>query len=220
MKTKSAAKIQCARDEESQAVPGSVTWRRIEEFRTATLHKELSTVAALDFCVEQEVTPPRWLVEAAAELMIELLKSQKTSNRGRSPTYLAQYCQHLIDVKRWDAVFEIRRIREDITHESKVLSEMSAAGKKPHERRKRHIERFRDWLRHGTFQCAAMYLKGRDAHAGPDAIRGSYRRVSRAFSRGEKSPMFGDLFLKKLGLEDWLYVKPGTKRIPLYNLVP
>jgi hypothetical protein len=220
MKTKNAVEIQRRRDEESHAAPGSVSRRRLEEFRAASVHKELAVVAALDLCAEEQITPPQWLVKDAAKLMVELLKSQKTSKVGRTPTYIAQFRQHLIDLKRWNAVLEVRRIRDDNAHEAKIFNGMSASRREHFEDRRRLIERYRTWLKHGTYRCAAMYLRGQDAYAGTDAIRTSYRKIQKAFSRDAKFPALGDLFIEKIGLSGWLDAKPGKKHTRLYDLEP
>lgn len=68
-----------------------------------------------------------------------------------------------------------------------------------------------------------MLLTGRNARAGVDAMKASYRKVKKDLTDPEaasKYYVFDDKFLKRLGLEGYHDRKRGTKMLPLYNLTP
>jgi hypothetical protein len=190
--------------------------RELDQLRNLTAHKQIAIAAAMDHCAENEICPPPWLTAAAADLLIALLKCEKSDKRGRATGRIARLQQDLWDIERWDAVLEIRRGRG--------IVERELDSSKFYEREPRpNVMKFRAWYRHGTFACASMLLSGRNARAGIDAIKASYRKVKRNLEdpvEATKYYLFGDRFLKKLGLEGHMDRKPGTKMLPLYNLTP
>jgi len=48
--------------------------RELNAMKNMIAHKELAIAAAMDYCAEEEICPPPWLVSASAELMLDLLK--------------------------------------------------------------------------------------------------------------------------------------------------
>jgi hypothetical protein len=106
---------------------------------------------------------------------------------------------------------EVRRIRGMAKHDASVLKAnpnrvLTGTVKRSYEKR-------REWLKQGTFECAALLLEGRDAHVTAYGVRASYRRLER--SRKEPSyavgAWFEDPFLNKLGIQGALDRKPGKK---------
>lgn len=195
--------------------------RELNELKAVTVHPELATAAALDYCAREEICPPAWVVKKAAELMCYLLKREKAQKRGRTAGHIARYRQDLCDLERFDAILAIRRMRSRVRRDVKIAR---SRGREFQESKQyEYIKKERAWLRHGTLQCASMYLSGRDARAGVDAIKASYRRVCRN-TDGKTIPdqyyLFNEQFLSKLGFPGLMDRKPGTKLLPLYNLTP
>lgn len=184
--------------------------RELDKFRRLTAHKEIATACAMNYCETHGVCPPTWLVAAASALMIDLLKREKTTRRGSNASHLARFHQELKDNERWDAVMQVRRIRSMAMQDDTALKtrpERKVTGRftKSHKKRK-------EWLKQGTFDCAAILLKGRDAHVSAFGVRKSYKKMEKS----RKDPAyavgawFDDPFLKKLNLQGSLERKPGT----------
>ena len=195
--------------------------RELNEMRRLTVHKELAVAAAMDYCAEEGICAPPWLAVEAAALIRDLLKREKAQKRGRAAGHIARYRQDLCDVERWDAVEAARRIKKKAKDEIEL---MRSYGKRfegtPH---LRNYERLLAWSRHGTFECASMYLTGRDAKASAETMRASYRRCKRRSGTGptpNRYYLFDERFLVKLGFPRLTDRKPGTKWLPLYNLTP
>jgi hypothetical protein len=185
--------------------------RELDKFRRLTAHKEIATARAMDYCATHQVCPPEWLVAEAASLLIELLKREKTTRRGSNASYLARFHQERKNTERWDAVLEVRRIRSMARRDETALKR--SPERKVTDSFKRSHQKRREWLKQGTFECAADRLKGRDAHVTAYGVRNSYRKMEK--SRKEPSNAIGawfdDPFLNKLGLQGVLDRKPGTK---------
>src|SRR5579862_6857529 len=137
--------------------------RQLNELEELTVHRELMVAAAMDFCAEENIDPPSWLVKEAAALLCELLKREKTEKRGRAAGKIARYRQDMWDVERWDAVEEMRRIRNHVQHDLEIMREYGDLFKGS--AKWRNAERLLAWFRHGIFECASMYLTGRDARS-------------------------------------------------------
>ena|SRR5258708_4004206 len=152
--------------------------------------------------------------------MIERLKCEKTTKRGCKGSRIAKFRQEFRDVERWDAVKQVREIREKLRRNDKTLKA------KPElpvtDGGKRHHEKQRKWLKQGTFECASKLLVGRDAGvASPYAIRKSFRKIE-ATLKGPIPPAgawFSEAFLKKLGLQDYSERKAGTNMFGILDLV-
>lgn len=195
--------------------------QELNELKAVTVHPELATVAALEYCAREEICPPPWVVQKAADLMCDLLKREKAQKRGRTAGHIARYRQDLCDLERFDAIVGIRKFRSRVRRDVAIARSRGQEFKKS--KRYEYIKRERAWLRYGTLQCASMYLSGRDAKAGVDAMKASYRRVCRS-TAGKIVPdqyyVFNEQFLCKLGFPGLLDRKPGTKILPLCNLTP
>lgn len=195
--------------------------RQLDELKAVTVHSELATAAAMDYCAREGICPPWWAVERAAALMCDLLKREKAQKRGRAAGHIARYRQDLIDLERFDAILAIRRFRQRVRSDVKIVRSFGQKFQKS--KQYGYIKKERAWLRHGTLQCASMYLSGRDARAGVDAIKASCRRIRRN-TVGKTIPdqyyVFDGQFLRQIGLFDLLERKPGTKWFPLYDLTP
>jgi hypothetical protein len=196
--------------------PLNIDLRELNVLREVTSHKEIALARALDYCATHEIDPPQWLVAAAAALMIELLKSQKTKRRGRTASLLASFRYELWDIERWDAVYEARRVRAMAEQDDEALKArpnifVSEAVKKRREKR-------RIWLKQGTFECASELLRGRDAFASPHSVRASYRKIEE--NKNDPSRVLGawfdDPFKEKLGLQGNLDRKGGKNTLYFY----
>ena len=181
--------------------------------------KNLTVAAALDYCAEEGIPPPRWVVEGAAKLLCELLVREKAPGRGRVGNRVTRYRNDQWDVERWDAVEAIRRIRAKTKYDAKLRREF---GETPENSKSMlHHKRMLEWLRNGTFECASRYLAGREARVGADAIRASHRRCIRRAGTGsfpDRYYVLDQRFLEKLGIPDLQDRKRGTKLLPLHNL--
>jgi len=185
-------------------------FRELDKFRRSTDHKEIATAAAMNYCSTHLVCPPEWLVAAAADLLTELLKREKTTRRGSNASCLARFHQERKDLERWDAVMEVRRIRSMAQQDKNALKrspklEVTNSFTRSHKKRK-------EWLKQGTFECAAILLKGRDAYVTAYGVRNSYKKMEKSLNDPSHAigAWFDDAFLKKLGLQDTHERKPGT----------
>jgi hypothetical protein len=153
----------------------------------------------------------------------ELLLREKPHVRGRACGLVARYRQDQIDFERWDAVLQARENQKRVAERVQVLDEHPEF--KVH--RPRYLEHElkllawlgKDWNR--AYEVAAMSLLGRDAFAGPEAVKASYKRVQKRQKSGVdagKYVRFHDEFLFKLGFEHITSRRPGTKMLPIYNL--
>ena len=188
-------------------IPTVVDLRELDILRRLTSHNEIAIARAMDYCATYQIHPPEWLVEAAALLMVDLLKREKSVRRGRTASCLARFRHEHWDLERWGAVQEVRRIRSMARRDDDVLRanpnrQVTDRWRESHQKRK-------DWLKFDNFECAAILLKGQRAHASPSAIRRSYNRVQRARTHGPVAlgAWFDDPFLTKLGLKR----EPDTK---------
>jgi hypothetical protein len=195
--------------------------RQMRELQELTVHRELAVANALHYCAEMNVQPPAWVVKDAAALLCDLLKREKSEKRGRAAGRIARYRQDMWDVERWDAVEEMRRMRRKAQSEMKIMR--AQRDKFKDTRYWRRAEQLLAWLRHGTFECASMYLTGRDARASANTMRTSYRRCNRraaGFLRPDRYHLFDEDLLVKFGFPRMIDRKPGTKWVSLFNLTP
>jgi hypothetical protein len=127
----------------------------------------------------------------------------------------------LWDLERLDAVEMIRRARKKVGDEIELMRSRGREFKGT--RYWQSALRALAWFRYGTFECASMYLKGRDARASANTIRASYRRCIRRADLGkglDRYYLFDEDFLVKLGFPRMSERKPGTEYVSLYDLAP
>jgi hypothetical protein len=179
--------------------------------------------AALHFCIEHVVPAPGWLLGAAMTLLCDLLKREKSTQRGRARGAVARYRQDMVDFIRWNEVLVIR--------EKQVLSAETVAaysirpGDPMYERFKEEVARHK-WLGRSlsdAFECVSEMLERTDAHGSPDSIKRSYRQVERNHRhRTERYRycLLHPLFLKMLGIEDDLGYGRGAKIAPWSRFLP
>jgi hypothetical protein len=91
--------------------PTDFDLRELDSLRRLDSHQEIAIARAMDYCATHQIHPPEWLVEAAALLVVDLLKREKSTQRGRTASCLARFRHEFWDMERWDAVQEVRRIR-------------------------------------------------------------------------------------------------------------
>lgn len=190
----------------------------LDRIRQMSSHNEIAFAAGMHHCANERICPPPWLVQGAAKLLIELLKREKAAKRGRAAGRIGRYRQDLLDFERWDAVSQVRELRWRIKEDTKTITE--------HPELKHaypHLSKARKWLRHGTFECASMTLKGGPAQASPITVKRAYRRVSRTMRNRVAAHryhlLWGD-FTFKIGLGWPGTVYPGTKIVPFWDLTP
>jgi hypothetical protein len=204
-----------------QDAVGAINERELGFMREMMInHLEIAVAAALNFCDEHGICPPEWLVKAAAEVLVDLLKREKTRKRGRAGAAIARYRQDMIDFERWDAVLEARRNQAKSKSEAEACRAASYVPKSMLvQREKMHNWFGTNWLR--AYECAAMTLTGRDARASPESMKASYQKVGRTLKdpvNATRYHVVEQAFLRKLGFPDFFERKPGTKLMPLYNL--
>src|SRR5205809_162811 len=95
--------------------------RELNELKKLTVHRELAIAAGIDYCAEQNICAPPWLVKEASLLICDLLKREKVHKRGRSGGLIARYRQDMWDVERWDAVEEVRRTKKKAHKEMEIM---------------------------------------------------------------------------------------------------
>lgn len=196
--------------------------RRLNEFKDAVAHPELAIAGAMHYCAELGLTPPEWLTKAAANLICQLLKSQRTTVVGRSRGAIPRYRQEMVHVDRWLAVHAVRDIAWKVRRDQKILKKEGV--RYPEEFREsyqRELDRRSKWLSHGVFVCASMYLCGSESFAGPDAIKASYRKIEQmnGYPADNQSCILEVPFLEKLGIV-WDEGKAGKKLLHLFDLTP
>lgn len=187
--------------QDNDRTPLETDLRELEKLRRLIAHKEIGIARAMHYCATYNINPPDWLVEEAASLMIDLLKRERSTSRGRTATHLSRFRQESWDLERWFAVHEVRRIRGRVDRDDAVLKD--SPDRNATKAWKKHHERLKEWLKAGTFECAVGLLEGRDAYASPSAIRASYRRVERVRAKPDQAvgAWFDDAFRQRLGLQ-------------------
>src|SRR5262249_25562918 len=80
----------------------------------------LAAPAALHYCLEHDIAPPRWVAEAALLLLCDLLKREKSKRRGRAGGSVARYRQDMIDFLRWN---EVDVLRNEQQRSKRLMSE-------------------------------------------------------------------------------------------------
>src|SRR5438552_18243520 len=97
--------------------------RELSELKKLTIHRELAIAAGIDYCAEQSICAPPWLVKEASLLICDLLKREKVQKRGRSGGLIARYRQDMWDVERWDAVEAVRRMKKKTIREMEIMQD-------------------------------------------------------------------------------------------------
>jgi hypothetical protein len=72
----------------------------------------LAVPAALHYCREHELQAPAWAIQAALDLLCDLLKRETSQNLGRSGGAVARHRQDLVDFIRWNEVEVLRENQE------------------------------------------------------------------------------------------------------------
>jgi len=180
----------------------------------------IATSAAMEYCAKHDLTVPPWLKVATAKHLVDLLMKGASKQRGRSSNIVDRYRQDMNDYARWDEVTTVREKQKEILQEVEFLR-AHADSLKPgllEEREKtlawagRSLER--------AYQCASMLLRGTTAFGGPDAMKASYLKVTKACRNPTyRYHMLDDDFLISIGIQpisrQFLQVR---KHVPLYDL--
>jgi hypothetical protein len=197
---------------------------RMNDFKQmAAAGGTLAVPAALNHCVEYQVQAPSWLLEAALDLLCDLLRRETSHKRGRSAGAIARYRQDLVDLMRWGEVDELLRkqrcIRECFQSDPNF----------PEGRSSDELDRA-EWLgetKSKVFECVADVLERTDAFGSPCSIKRSYLHVERRMKGRSTAAHYCWIdhpFLQKLGIEGdlgygrhatiaaWRKSKPRSKR--------
>lgn len=163
----------------------------------------IAVPAALDYCLENDLVPPSWLVQAAVELLCDLLKREKSTKRGRSAGAIARHRQDMIDLTRWDSVV---RLQEDQQRSRKVMSTYPTCPSAAEAHIYAEEVAKAEWLgslRWRIFQCASEMLERTEAFGSPESFKRSYRQVERCRhnpSLASRYYLLPEPFLAKLGI--------------------
>src|SRR5262249_46483840 len=139
----------------------------------------LAAPAALHYCLEHDIAPPRWVAEAALLLLCDLLKREKSKRRGRAGGSVARYRQDMIDFLRWN---EVDVLRNEQQRSKRLMSEYPVC---PAPRLKQtydsEVEKAK-WL--GTsakrlYECVSEVIEQTEAFGSAESIKRSYRQVQR-----------------------------------------
>lgn len=206
--------------ESRQVVEMTYHRRRLEEFRNSTVHRGMAITAAMHYCAEVGISPPGWLTKESAELLCNLLRSQRTTELGRHAGVLNRFRQDQIDLERWFAVNAVRDIRNRADCDQRIIEEESRFSPDDLEYHRANLTKRQKWLAYGTFPCASMYLRGSDAFIGPDAVKTSYRKIEAANASGhDRWCVFELNFLEQLGVAP-NEGNQGKKLLHLFDLEP
>jgi len=176
--------------------------------------------AALNYCAEHQLPAPAWLLEAATDLLCDLLKREKSNRRGRAAGFLARYQQDVIDYARWSEVDAVRQKQPEILEEVQHLRTIKDVPRKLLEEREKMLAWVGSSLSR-AFECSSMLLQGSSAFGSPEAIKRSYFQVR----RNSKNPRYRLRYhlldrsiRRKLGLRDETYCRSTKRHVSIYEL--
>jgi hypothetical protein len=176
----------------------------LEGFEDLIKHEDIAVARAMYYCKTHKICPPARLVEKAAVLLIELLKKEKGLGRGRTANRLARFKSDYWKLERWEAVETVLSIRANTKSDDHVLktSRNDEPDKKWEKWEKWHKRR-KEWLKLGTYECAAEVLDGEYSHATPSTIQNCHVEVQKAVAQGTSmaAVWFDDEFLWELGVK-------------------
>jgi hypothetical protein len=164
----------------------------------------IAVPAALDYCLEHDLAPPAWLIQAASDLLCDLLRREKSNKRGRSAGSVARYRQDMVDFVRWNEVEVLGEHQQrsiELMTTYPTCPSPSQSGIYAEEAVKA------EWLgtsRSRIYQCVSEVLERTDAFGSPESIKRSCRQVR----RNERNPahafryyLLPHPFLQKLGID-------------------
>jgi hypothetical protein len=161
--------------------------------------------AALHHCREYQVSPPEWLVEAALHLLCDLLKRERSKNRGRSGGAIDRYRQDMVDFIRWD---EVIALREHQQRSVRLMATYSTCPSSSEEDIYAEEAAKAAWLGctlTRLYDCASETLERTEAFGSRDSIKRSYltvERSSRHSLRAYRYCLFHALVVRMLGFEE------------------
>jgi hypothetical protein len=180
----------------------------------------LAVPAALHYCVQNQLSPPPWLLPATTEMLCGLLKREKPTKRGRSRGAVARYRQDMIDYARWDRVMVVRGKQQEILEQVQELRTLPKVPKGILDEREKMLAWVGRTLNQ-AFECAAMLLEGSEAFGSAEAMKRSYFQVKRNNRNPDQAlryPQLSRHLLLKLGVKESHEVRPGKKAVPLHEL--
>lgn len=176
--------------------------------------------AALEYCQRNNLTAPPWLLAAATDLLCHLLKREKSTKRGRACGFVARYRQDTIDYTRWDQVMEVRRRQVELRDQVQELRQLSDVPQSLMLDREKMLAWAGSTLQR-SFECAAMLLQGSAAYGSPDAMKKSYFNVRHARRDPRQRLRYHQIdpcMSQRLGVSHQIELRPGRKKVPLYEL--
>jgi len=174
--------------------------------------------AALDYCVAHRLDAPSWVLEAASDLLCDLLKREKSNRRGRSCGFVARHRQDMVDYECWDQVKVVRQKQAEIREEVEELRKLRNVPRDVLEER----EKMLCWVgrtSNRAFECAAMVLEGTDGYGSPEAIKRSYFKVhrnNRDPNQALRYHVLSHRILSRIGIADVTKARP-SRIVPFYE---
>jgi hypothetical protein len=176
---------------------------RLQKARDAGM--VLAVPAAMAYCLEHDLAAPPWLVKSAFELLCDLLRREKSKNRGRSAGSVARYRQDMVDFIRWN---EVLVLQENQQRSIELMRTYPACPSRDRTDIYAQEKAKAEWL--GTsleqiYECVSEVLEKTGASGGAESIKRSHREVRRNFrnpSQAYRYYQLHPLFLRKMGIED------------------
>lgn len=172
----------------------------LESFSKLAEHEDIATARAIYYCNTHQICPPPWLLRRAASLLIELLRAEKSTGRGKR-NRLARFMADYSKLERWAAVETVLSMRETTKRNDASLKDFPED--RPGSTWSKWHNRTTLWLKKGTYQCAADVLEGEYSNVTPSSIQNGHLEVQKAAERGSLLTFtwFDDEFLYDLDVK-------------------
>jgi hypothetical protein len=162
---------------------------------------QLAVPAALYYCSQNGISPPKWLTNRASDLLNALLhlEGDRTRRRRREP--VLTYMKDQVHYARYDAVQSAKEARVTL---SENRQEMEGRKGKKADRIVRDLDFNLNRVRsdESIFEEVKNQLKKTAAAGGADAVKKSYQRISKEVREQGmvfKYHSFDDRFLRRIG---------------------
>ena len=185
----------------------------LDAFQNLAKHEDIAVARAIFYCKTHEICPPAWLVAKVAMLLLDLLKKETGQKDGRSR--LSRFKYDYWKFERWEAVETVLSIREGAKNDDLDLK--SDPDYSPSKEWQKLYNRRKDWLKLGTYDCAAKILEGEYSHSSSSSIKQGHAEVRKEKSQGGSlvGLWFDDNFLELLGVKK-AQTKRRTKKARLF----
>lgn len=174
---------------------------RFAKMTSLGFHFEYSIAAAMHHCAKYRRAAPQWLVQAASDLLCDLLNETRPRRRGRGASPRRRYIDAMAAYTRWDLMLVARDSQRNTKTQLKHLKSAKGAPKgliKDHEK---HLEWLgRDW--EAAVRWTARQLKNTAAKGKPGTISKSYAEVQNSTDEtGLRFFHFDRSFLERVGVD-------------------